>query len=188
MRALLEPAQLSLVDTWTAALISLAKERRILRRVIAKAATAAKGYLADLDTFADPKPLKDAVDLIATCHTAFEAALNGYTKADQPLRQALQAAIDAQTKTVGWQDFLDIGDKEKDLHIELTALRAGDALKKEFAKAVRDIDRAKEQVLNDKFSGLSKEVQDWWERLRPEEPSFFLRRKTTRPDPTHYRL
>jgi hypothetical protein len=173
MQALLLPDQLPLVETWRAALISLAKERRSIRRVIASAATVAKGYLADLDTLSESKSLKDAVELTATGHTAFKTALDGYTKAEQPLRQALQAVIDAQSDTVGWQDFLEISDKETDLHAELIALRARETLKKEFAKALRDIDKAKEQVLNDKFSGLSNEIQDWWERLRPEESSYF---------------
>jgi DNA repair exonuclease SbcCD ATPase subunit len=53
MQALLLPDHLPLVETWRAALISLAKERRSIRRVIASAATAAKGYLADLDTLSE---------------------------------------------------------------------------------------------------------------------------------------
>lgn len=173
MRALLQPDQLPLVETWKAALISLAKERRLLRPVILRAATATKGFLADLDKLSESKLLKDAVELTASRHTAFKTALDGYTKAEQPLRQALHAAIDAQSKTVGWQDFLEIGGKENDLRAELISLQAGEALKKEFAKALREIDKAKEQVLNDKFTGLSNEIQDWWERLRPEESSFF---------------
>ena len=98
--------------------------------MIASAATAAKGYLADLDTLSESKSLKDAVELTATGHTAFKTALDGYTKAEQPLRQALQAVIDAQSDTVGWQDFLDISDKETDLHAELITLRARESAQK----------------------------------------------------------
>ncbi|MDO8348877.1 MAG: hypothetical protein Q7T30_01480, partial [Planctomycetota bacterium] len=39
--------------------------------------------------------------------------------------------------------------------------------------ALRQIDRAKEQVLDDKFSDYSSLVEVWWKRLRPDEPTFF---------------
>jgi hypothetical protein len=173
MRVLLPPDQHPLVDTWKAALIRLAKEQRSLARAIASAATAAKRYLAALDTLSESESLKDTVERIAIRHAAFKAALDTYAKAEQPLRQALQQEIDAQSDTVGWQDLLEISGKENDLRDELIAQWATEALKKEFARALREIDKAKEQVLNDKFTGLSNEIQDWWDRLRPEEPSFF---------------
>jgi hypothetical protein len=43
----------------------------------------------------------------------------------------------------------------------------------ELTKAIQKIDRAKEEVMNDKFAGMSQEIQDWWEKLRPDEPVFF---------------
>jgi hypothetical protein len=81
--------------------------------------------------------------------------------------------IDAQSDTLGWQELLEISGSEEELAVELIDIRARDTLKKEFVKALNDIDKAKEQVLGDKFSGLSNEILDWWERLRPEERSYF---------------
>ena len=39
--------------------------------------------------------------------------------------------------------------------------------------ALREIDRAKERVLDEKFGEYSSLIQEWWERLRPDEPTFF---------------
>jgi hypothetical protein len=55
----------------------------------------------------------------------------------------------------------------------LVDLKARAAVKGELARAVQVIDRAKEDVLNDKFAGMSKEIEDWWDELRPDEPVFF---------------
>ncbi|MEK8121563.1 hypothetical protein WOB59_00120 [Methylocystis sp. IM4] len=44
---------------------------------------------------------------------------------------------------------------------------------KELETALKQIDAAKEKVLEDKFSDYSGAIQAWWERLRPDEPTFF---------------
>lgn len=44
---------------------------------------------------------------------------------------------------------------------------------KELDAALKQIDRAREEVLNDKFGEFSSLIQRWWERLRPDEPTFF---------------
>lgn len=51
--------------------------------------------------------------------------------------------------------------------------RAEAALAEELKTTLSDIDRAKEVVLNMRFDGLSSTIREWWDLLRPEEPSFF---------------
>ena len=44
---------------------------------------------------------------------------------------------------------------------------------KELEAALKQIDKAKEAVFYDKFAEYSDVIQTWWERLRPDEPTFF---------------
>ena len=40
-------------------------------------------------------------------------------------------------------------------------------------RTLKQIDKAKEAVFDDKFAEYSDVIQTWWERLRPDEPTFF---------------
>jgi hypothetical protein len=44
---------------------------------------------------------------------------------------------------------------------------------KELARALRQIDKGNETVLEEKFGDLSDGIQKWWDLLRPDEMSFF---------------
>src|SRR3982074_152407 len=51
--------------------------------------------------------------------------------------------------------------------------KARATMTKELDTAVKQIDVAKEKVLEEKFSDYSGLIQTWWERLRPDELTFF---------------
>jgi hypothetical protein len=86
---------------------------------------------------------------------------------------ALKEVIDAQSDTAGWEDFLEIAKQPAGLRAALIERAAKAGVEKELNTALRQIDRAKEQVLEDKFSDYSDLTQEWWDRLRPDEPTFF---------------
>src|SRR5262249_55034185 len=91
----------------------------------------------------------------------------------QALITALNQVLDRKTDTAGWQSFLDIAVQPASLRNALLGRQARTALEKELNAALRQIDQAKEQVLEDKFSDHSDSILSWWERLRPDEPTFF---------------
>lgn len=153
MKALLPPEQAHLTDTWTDQLKALLRKRGIAIRAVAAAADFAKQDVSAFNAASHVEQLKSTID--------------------EAVRSALQPVVDAQSDTAGWQEFLDIAADEAALRSDLIDLRARETVKKEFTKALKEIDKAKEEVLNDKFTGLSTEIQDWSERLRPEEPVFF---------------
>ena len=86
---------------------------------------------------------------------------------------ALSAVIDAQSDTAGWQDFLDIAKKPAALRMALIERLARATVAAELEQGLRQIDKAKAAVLDDKFADYSGVIQAWWERLRPEELTFF---------------
>ncbi len=161
------------IAAWLNHVKRIARSRTATLRAIARAATAVKQQLADLRSSCGLTELHELIAGIDGCWAGFEQAQRSHVAAATPLRDALAGTIDAQSETAGWQDFLDVAGDEAALRDELISFRAREAVKKEFGKALKQIDKAKEQVLNGKFADLSEEIQGWWDRLRPEEPVFF---------------
>ncbi len=96
-----------------------------------------------------------------------------YETPAQLLCASLNQGLDAQSDTTGWQEFLDIARSPGTLRSALIERRARATVAKELDTALKQIDQAKGQVLDDKFSDYSATIQAWWERLRPDEPTFF---------------
>jgi Sec-independent protein translocase protein TatA len=62
-----------------------------------------------------------------------------------------------------------------DLVVTLRKRYATNAVRAEYAAALKDVDKAKLAVFNEKFSGMSDEISRWWKLLRPDEPVAFHR-------------
>jgi hypothetical protein len=110
---------------------------------------------------------------LAEQRSRFAAALEAYDAAAADLRTALNAAVDGQSNTADWQDLLDLAPDPANLVSLLIERKACTTVAKELEIALKQIDAAKEKVLEDKFSDYSGTIQAWWERLRPDEPTFF---------------
>lgn len=121
----------------------------------------------------DPESIRAAFAELATLRASFASALDAYKVPSQTLSAALNEILDAQSATTGWQDFLEIAREPDELRKALIERQARTTVAKELDTALKQIDRAKEQVLDDKFSDYSGLIQEWWERLRPDEPTFF---------------
>jgi hypothetical protein len=153
---------------------------RLLARAVAPLKRLTRA-LADstADLAAAPGKLVDLAKIrcdfvrLANLHSAFAAVFTSYDPSEQAIKQAVNAVLDAQSDTAGWQDFLDICEDLETLHAALVERHARAAVQKELSAALKQIDRAKEQVLNDRFDELSGKIQRWWELLRPEEATFF---------------
>ena len=128
--------------------------------------------LDDLDE-AKIKQLDQGVTDLFQSTEQFSNALIRYQEVVKPLLDALKQEVDRRAGTQGWQDLIDLCENREALLrwlIERTAYRA---LQTEVEEAIRDIDRAKAEVLDDKFTELGQEIVRWWNLLRPDEPTSF---------------
>ena len=135
-------------------------------RPLARAARSlADTQAADIATGLDRGKLRAAFDSLT--------ASAAYKVPAQALGTALNQVLDAQSATIGWQDFLDIARQPAALRSALIERHTLNTVAKELDAALKQIDSAKENVLNDKFSDYSGLIHAWWERLRPDEQTFF---------------
>lgn len=100
-------------------------------------------------------------------------ALGRYREAVEPLLDALKLEVDRRAGTEGWQDLIDLCENREALLRWLIEQAAYRAVQNEVYEAIQDIDRAKAEVLDDKFAELGQEIVRWWNLLRPDEPTSF---------------
>jgi hypothetical protein len=153
--------------------------RRIKRagnalRLTAKAGGAlVQKRAADITALVNTDDLLSAFDTLVTLRANFAAAVDAYKLPDTIPRKALNEILDVRSDTACWQDFLDTARQVEKLRVALIKRDARASVENELETALKQIDRAKEQVLDDKFSDHSVTIEDWWNRLRPGEPTFF---------------
>lgn len=173
IRELLGGRANELVDPLLAQIRPLARAAAALRRGAMQAIALVEKQAAERATALDPEKLRAVFATLATLRTSFASAIDSYKPPASALDTALNEVLDAQSDTAGWQDFLDIARRPDKLRSALIERKALATVENELEAALKQIDRAKEQVLDDKFSDYSTVIQAWWERLRPGEPTFF---------------
>jgi hypothetical protein len=173
IRQLLGDRANELVEPRLAQIWPLARAGATLRRKALGAKEFVEKQADDLATALDPVGLRAVFVKLVKLHTAFGTVIGTYKAPATALGTALSEVLDAQSDTAGWQDFLDIARGPNEIRSALIERKARATVDKELETALRQIDRAKEQVLDDKFSDYSGTIQQWWERLRPDEPTFF---------------
>lgn len=162
-----------LVEDWLTAIrrlgrsyVALSKALRVLHSDLAL-------HAGDLATLKAGHALGKKFESLAGAIAAFSDALSAYALSEQALLVPLTSAVDAQTKTQGWEDLLAIARDPEGLRSDLADRAASAALQKELAQALKQIDKGNESVLDDKFAALSQGVETWWNLLRPDELSYF---------------
>lgn len=173
IRKLLGDRAAELADPWLGQVRPLARAEAAVRRGARAVGALVAKQTAGLATTLDPDKLRAAFSGLATLRATYATAIDTYKAPAAALSRALNEVLDAQSDTAGWQNFLDIAGEPDTLRVALIERAARLAVGKELDAALRQIDRAKEQVLDDKFSDFSTLIQAWWERLRPDEPTFF---------------
>ena len=173
IRELLGDRAAELVDPWLSQVMPLARSSAALRRGALAAATLVKRQAAEMSTTLDPEQLRAIFSVVATLHAAYSEAIHNYIEPTAVLTTALNEILDRHSDTAGWQEFLDIAREPTTLRVALIDQAARAVVAKEFDGALKQIDHAKEQVLDDKFADFSTLIQAWWERLRPDETTFF---------------
>ncbi|MCL4079013.1 AAA family ATPase [Coriobacteriia bacterium Es71-Z0120] len=128
--------------------------------------------LEDLDE-AKIEKLNQKVTQLFHAAEQFDKALDSYQNAIEPFVVTLKQEVDRRSGTEGWQDVIDLCESRESLldwFIERAAYRA---VHHDVDEAIREIDRAKAKVLDDKFSELGQEILRWWNLLRPDELTSF---------------
>jgi hypothetical protein len=173
IRELLGDAGSGLLEPWLVQVRLLGHSAAALRRAARNAQAAVDQQARDFTAALKPAELRAAFAPLGGLHVQFAAAVEAYNTPAQALGAALNAILDAQSNTEGWQDYLDIANKPGEVRDAIIDRQARSSLAQELEAALRQIDRAKEAVLDDKFLDYSDLVQAWWERLRPDEATFF---------------
>ncbi|WP_292237756.1 hypothetical protein, partial [Mesorhizobium sp.] len=158
---------------WLTRIGPLVRAGAALRRRAGAVHALVEKQAAEIATALDPDALNAPFAALDQLRRVYANALNDYDGPSQALGMALNKVLDAQAETTGWQDFLDVASDPRGLRAVLVERLARATVAKELETAVKQIDTAKEKVLEDKFSDYSEAIQIWWERLRPDEPIFF---------------
>ena len=173
IRELLGTCTPALANEWLQRIRELSRVVRLTSKC-ARAAVAGVGrFSANLTQQTSTSELKS---LFARCGEAYQllqTASSGYFKTASQLRGQLQAIIDETIAVAGWNDFLELSARQSELLDALVQKSATDTVIEQHGRALKEIDRAIENVLETKFATLSAEVANWWERLRPGETTFF---------------
>ena len=172
LRALLDEQADSLIRPWLASLRTLLRASRTAHHAAAAAKALVEIQTSSLSDL-DPPALRAAFEVLSSARESLRLAVETYAGPAQALVSGLAAVIDLQSDTARWQDFLDVAKEPAALRNGLIEARARAKVIKELEATLKQIDKAKEAVLNDKFAEYSDVIQTWWERLRPDEPTFF---------------
>jgi hypothetical protein len=173
IRELLGDRAEEFIAPWLARVRPLARAGAALHSAALEAGALVERQTAEIAIALDPEKLSAAFVPLATLRANFAFSIDAYKTPVTALVSALNEVLDAQSDTAGWQDFLDVAQKSYTLRIALIERLALATVENELNAALRQIEQAKEQVLEDKFSDYSGTIQKWWERLRPDEPTFF---------------
>ena len=172
LRTLLHEQADSLIPLWLASLTTLLRASRTVHHAAAAAKALVAIQTSSLSAL-DPPALRVAFAALSSARDSLRLAVETYAGPAQALASALASVIDLQSDTAGWQDFLDVVQEPAALRNGLIEARARAKVLKELEAALKQIDKAKAAVLDDKFAEYSDVIQTWWERLRPDEPTFF---------------
>lgn len=158
---------------WLLAYRKLRRSCAALHAAIHAARDGVNGALNDLAHWQDATRLDADLAAISAATTAFEAAQSEYGERVRRLSEELNASIDRTSSTAGWQELAVFGRDPDPLWRGLETQRQHLDKVKAVRAAVKEIDAANGLVADEKFDDLSRGIKDWWERLRPGEPSFF---------------
>lgn len=184
MAPLLDEAARPLLKPWFNSTAHLMRAQRHIRDLAAEAIATIAGFQADVAKLENDAALRASFEPLEAAHQHFVAAVDTYKEAMAPLIQPLKKSVAEKSDTTGWANLVTLGRNASDLESELREAAAHALLSVELEQASKQVESAKEAVLEDKFDDLAEDVRSWWNRLRPEEAVFFsdlgLRKKAQR--------
>ncbi len=121
----------------------------------------------------DLQKIQSAFADLSTAISDASISLTKFIAVQDPLVHSLRSEIDRRNEMVGWQDLIDLANRREGIQESLIKSRARANVIGGVDKAIKQIDEANGEILDQKFSDLSQEIKTWWDLLRPEENSFF---------------
>lgn len=167
---------------WLLATGKLLRQTQTLLRTCEAVRECIKVALADLGGWKSASSLVDGLGRLEQMRTDLDAVHAEYAAAAQPLVQAMKPAVDQSAQTRGWEELLFFATEPAPLFEALQLFRLHEKKVAAIGQAVKEIDAANGKVADEKFGDLSDDVMDWWEKLRPGEPTFFssVRRRSAK--------
>lgn len=155
-------------ELWTlvSAVIPLARR---YRRIIAECEAA----LGDQSAWAGPAVLRSLLDDTARREHRLASLEPAYLAAAGAMYTPLKAAVDLSIATEGWEALIACALSPTSTFEASKLASDHAALIKALKDAHGEIERANGVVADEKFADLSDDVREWWDRLRPDEPTFF---------------
>jgi hypothetical protein len=173
VQQLLGEEHAGLLTPWISALRALARARRVVLRASARASREVGSAREALANLASIDSLKELVAQASSARAQLQTALDYYAAVEDRLLAVLRAAVDSGSKTSGWGELIALAQEPAALVRALAENQVRQTVAYELQKALKDIDRAIEKVWREKFAELSTGVGEWWNLLRPDEPTFF---------------
>ncbi|RIX31947.1 AAA family ATPase [Sphingomonas edaphi] len=163
----------SLVEAWTRALLKLCRVAYALLRVVRSAKAMVQSLLDDIEKWQGAEPLSALLREARRLCAALQEEAAEYAGPTQAVYEPIKKVVDQSTITTGWSALIDCCTNPRSLVADLDTARRLEARRKDLEKALKEIDAANGKVQDEKLSDLSSQVVEWWERLRPEESTYF---------------
>lgn len=170
--SLLIPDQ-TLLTTWLKSVRLLIRSARDFSKSINKTRKNLEIVISEREKWTALNDLKESVSDLIGLQTGFEHLLSGYESPARSLGEALKAIVDKSADTNGWESLIRLARNPAALWKALLSAARYSNEVKSLEKALRDIDLGNGKVLDEKFSELSNGVRIWWDKLRPNETTFF---------------
>ena len=161
------------VEAWVGVARQLWRSMNALRRDIAIARHMLKSAIENPEKLADTSALGLCFNHVDLSYLQAQADLTAYESPAKSVGETIKTKVDQSADTKGWESLVSIGKEHSGLWTALGIAKAHAEKEKRLEKALADIDVANGKVMDEKFIGLSAGVRDWWDRLRPDEPTFF---------------
>jgi RecF/RecN/SMC N terminal domain len=162
-----------LISPWIQATRTLFRAQRKFLQLIELTRLAMDDAIKDSESWNAPEDLTARLLALKAAQVTLIRQLSEYELAAKTLGERLKATVDLSADIRGWESLLRIAGSPNALWAAMQSTADYAAKVKALEKAVRDIENGNGKVLDEKFSDLSDEILLWWDRLRPDETTFF---------------
>lgn len=162
-----------LVAAWEKEIWRRARIVLPLGRTYKDIVAACDAALGDLDAWGDATALKPLLEKAAGLERQLSDNEPVYLAAAGAMYTPLKEAVDQSTATQGWEALLACAGSPASTLEGIVLDRQHTDLLKALKQAHDQIDKGNGKVADEKFVELSGDVRLWWDRLRPDEPTFF---------------
>ncbi len=158
---------------WLDAMRPVWKTSVRLKAAVLDARAVIAGALRDEDSWKGIEGLKTALEAVDRVYGETALCLRNYQNPARELGEALKLTVDQSANTKGWDVLYRLALDAHGLWHAMITARQHEIEVKSISKALAEIETAVGKVNDRRFSDLSEDVRHWWDKLRPDEPTFF---------------